>query len=259
MAEGLGRGLQSLAQRFESARRLLVCLDATSLRSGEARPPLGARAAGVASLGAPCPLHCDPSLRSPATRQTPEGALLRIAAVLVVIALAVAGCGTDSYESSTHDAQRLVPELADLPPGFSLDPAESFPFPTSKILAEPFSASSSAIIRRERLYGYQAAFTSPRGRAIECTAAVYRSSAGASNVFRLRTQSIAAFLAESGGHSLSVGKIGEETYASHMELPASLDGIAWRFRNVLSTCVGPLAEIRVVARAQQGRIARALG
>jgi hypothetical protein len=185
---------------------------------------------------------------------------MRIAAVLLAIAFAptVTGCGPDSYESSTHDAQGLVPELSDLPSGFDLDPAESFPVPTSKILAEPFSASSSAIIRRERLYGYQAAFTSPRGHPIECTAAVYRSSAAARKVFRLRTQSVASFVAESGGRSLRVRKIGEETYASRFYAgTASYEGVAWRFRNVLSTCIGPLAEILVVARAQQARIAHA--
>lgn len=180
--------------------------------------------------------------------------------VVVSAVLVLAGCGTDSYESSTHNAQRLVPELSDLPSGFSLDPAESFPVPTSKILADPFSDGSSALIRRERLYGYQAAFTSPRGHAIECTAAVYRSSAAARKVFRLRTKSVTAFVGESGGHSPRVGKIGEETYASHLDLgPASHDGVAWRFRNVLSTCIGSLPEILVIARAQQARIARALG
>lgn len=180
--------------------------------------------------------------------------------VVVSAVLVLAGCGTDSYESSAQNAERLVPQLSDLPSGFSLDPAESFPVPTSKILADPFSTGSSALIRRERLYGYQAAFTSPRGHAIECTAAVYRSSAAARKVFRLRTQSVAAFVAASGGRSLSIGKIGEETYASRLKLgPASHDGIAWRSRNVLSTCVGPLAESLLVARAQQARIARALG
>jgi len=180
--------------------------------------------------------------------------------VVVTAVLVLAGCGTDPYESSTHDAERLVPQLADLPPGFSLDPAEAFPVPTSSILAEPFSASSSAIIRRERLSGYKAAFTSPRGHAIECSAAVYRSSAAAHDVFRLRTRSVAAFVGESDGHSLRVGKIGEEAYVSHLDLgTAAYDGVEWRFGNVLSTCVGRLPEILMIARIQQTRIARTLG
>jgi hypothetical protein len=183
----------------------------------------------------------------------------------IMLAVVVAGCGTHPYESSTHDAQRLVPQLADLPPGFSLDPAESFPVPTSKILAEPpFSASLSAIIRRERLSGYQAAFTSPRGRPIECSAAVYRSSAAARKLYRLRTQSVSAYVADLGGRSVRVTKIGEETSASRFKGgSASYFGIAWRYRNVLSNCVSgqgtPRAEVLVVARAQQERIESVLG
>jgi hypothetical protein len=180
-----------------------------------------------------------------------------------MLAVVVAGCGTHPYESSTHDAQRLVPQLADLPPGFSLDPAESFPVPTSKILAEPpFSASLSAIIRRERLSGYQAAFTSPRGRPIECSAAVYRSSAAARKVYRLRT---ASFVAEFHARSLRAPTIGEETLASRFEGgQASYLGVTWRYRNVLSTCVSgegssPRADMIVVARAQQERIESVLG
>jgi hypothetical protein len=105
VAEWLGRGLQSLVQRFESARRLITVL---------------------------------------------------------VFALVVAACGAP--EQSGLDAQQLVLQLSDLPPGYNLNSAESFPVRTSKILAEPFSASSSAIVRRERLSGYQAAFKSPLGQ-----------------------------------------------------------------------------------------------
>ena len=191
-------------------------------------------------------------------------ALASLAALLGILALTVAGCGTPTYESSTHDAQRLVPELSDLPPGFSLDPAESFPVPTSKILAEqPYSASSSAIIRRERLSGYRAAFTSPLGLPIECTAALYRSSASAREVYRLWTQSVASFVAETGGYPLPVPTIGEETHAHRFALGRTqYVGVGWRYRDVLSTCItggstttSPMAEILVVARAQQRRIA----
>ena len=157
--------------------------------------------------------------------------------------------------SSSFRSSRIFPA------GFSLDPAESFPVPTSKILAEPFSAGSSAIIRRERLSGYQAAFTSPLGHPIECTAAVYRSSAAARNVYRLRT--VASFVAELGGRSLPVPEIGEETDAHRFDIGrAEYHGVAWRHRDVLSTCVGSgsststMAEILIVARAQQARIAR---
>ncbi len=184
---------------------------------------------------------------------------------MLVIALVVAACGApeqSGLDAQELLAQQLLPQLSDLPAGFSVDPAESFPVPTSKILAEPFSASSSAIIRRERLSGYQAAFTSPLGHPIECTAAVYRSSAAARKVYRLRTQSVAAFVAETGGHSLPVPTIGEETHAHRLALGGvPYVGVAWRHRDVLSTCVADgytmpsLEELLVVARAQQRRIA----
>ncbi|MET0938835.1 MAG: hypothetical protein ABWY51_06405 [Gaiellaceae bacterium] len=172
----------------------------------------------------------------------------------MLLTLAVAACGT---QEQREPAAQLVPQLSDLPPGFNLDPAESFPVPTSKILAEPFSASSSAIIRRERLSGYQAAFTSPLGHPIECSAAIYRSSASARKVYRLRTRSVNAFVVE----VLRVTRIGEETQAARFDFGAAQYlGVAWRFRNILSGCVAggssPRAEILVVARAQQRRIAQ---
>jgi hypothetical protein len=163
------------------------------------------------------------------------------------------------------DAQLLVPQLSDLPRGFNLIPAESFPIPTSKILADPWSASSSAIIQRERISGYQIAFTSPQAARLECTAAVYRSSAAARKVYRLRTTSVAAFVARASGRSLPAATIGDESNAHRFQLGTSAYlGVAWRFRNVLSTCItggfttSPMAEILVVARAQQARIAQVL-
>jgi hypothetical protein len=135
---------------------------------------------------------------------------------VLVFALVVAACGAP--EQSGLDAQQLVLQLSDLPPGYNLNSAESFPVRTSKILAEPFSASSSAIVRRERLSGYQAAFKSPLGQPIECTAAVYRSSAAARKVYRLRTTSVASFVAELGRRSLPIPEIGEETHASGFDI-----------------------------------------
>ena len=177
-----------------------------------------------------------------------------------MLALVVAACGT--ADQRELDAQQLVPQLSDLPEGFNLVPAESFSIPTSKVLADPWSASSSAIIRRERLSGYQASFTTPEAQHIACSAALYRSSASARKVYRLRTTSAASFVAELGGRSLPVPEVGEETHASRFDVgSAQYLGVAWRFRNVLSTCVAggfstsPMAEILVVARAQQRRIA----
>jgi hypothetical protein len=181
----------------------------------------------------------------------------------VLLAFALSGCSDEPYESRTHDAQRFVPQQSDLPAGFNVNLAESFPLPTSKILAEPpFSPSSAAIVRRERVSGYQAAFTSPRGQTVLCSAAVYRSRAGARTVYRLRTASAAAFVAAAAGGSLRVERIGEETRAIRFEAgPAKYFGVAWRFRNVLSTCVTSPSgrqEMTTVALAQQARIAQVL-
>jgi hypothetical protein len=78
----------------------------------------------------------------------------------------------------------------------------------------------------------------------------------------LRTTSAASFVAELGGRSLPIPEVGEETHASRFDIgSAQYLGVAWRFRDVLSTCVAggfstsPMAEILVVARAQQRRIA----
>ncbi len=181
--------------------------------------------------------------------------------VLALLALVVAACGR---QEQSEPAEQLVPQLSDLPAGFNLVPAESFPIPTSKILAEtPSSAGAAAIIRRERLSGYQQAFTTPTAQRIECSAALYRSRASARKVYWLRTTSVASFVAELGGRSLSVAKIGEETDAHRFDVGrAEYLGVAWRYRDVLSTCVGSgsststTAEILIVARAQQARIAR---
>jgi hypothetical protein len=185
--------------------------------------------------------------------------------VPLLLALVVSGCGTS--ERDGLDAERFVPRLDDLPAGFNLVLAESFPVPTSKILHEskifddPWSASSADLIRRERIAGYQIAFTSPQAVQIHCSVAIYRSGAAARNVYRLRTKSAAAFVAEAGGRSTATARIGEVTDAHRFAVGrVPYLGLAWRFRRVLSTCVAAsarsrMAEILVVARAQQARIA----
>ena len=58
-------------------------------------------------------------------------------------------------------------------------------------------------------------------------------------------------------------EIGEETDAYRFDIGGNeYVGVAWRYRDVLSTCGGngsstsTMAEILIVARAQQARIAR---
>lgn len=163
------------------------------------------------------------------------------------------------------DARLLVVQLSDLPIGYNLVPAETFPIPLSKVLSDPWSASSSPIVRRERLSGYQIGFSTPEAERIECSAAVYRSTSAARAVYRLRTRSAAAFLAELGGRSLPAANIGEETDVVRFDIRGSQHlGVAWRFRNVLASCVtaglSPPDEAQMVrvARMQQQRIGTTL-
>jgi hypothetical protein len=180
----------------------------------------------------------------------------------------VAGCGTP--ERQGLDTEQFVPRLADLPAGFNLVLAESFPIPTteilhdSKIFDDPQSMGLAELIRRERISGYQIAFTSPRARQIQCSVAIYRSGAAARQVYRLRAKRVAAFVVEAGGRLMTTARIGEETDAHRFALGrVAYRGLTWRFRNVLSSCTTAggepsLAEILVAARAQQARIASAL-
>ncbi len=143
-------------------------------------------------------------------------------------ALLLAGCGGGDDEASraltgpeheaglepTRDPKYLVPQLSDLPARFSLVPGETFPTPLAWVLADPWSAGYAAVIRRERVAGYQTSFWNPVHERIECSAAVYRSSSGAGRVFRLRNERFRAFLAvRESGRPADVERIGEETTA----------------------------------------------
>jgi len=207
VAEWLGRGLQSLVQRFESARRLPAVLG------------LGLVLAGCGEAGEPKP------------------------------------------GSSQPDARLLVVQLSDLPPRFSLVPAESFPVSLATVLAEPWSAGVRDIVEGERVSGYQMAFSSPRARHIQCNAAVYRSTSGAAEVFAARGAHFAEFAAATGGGRVTAETLGEETRTFRYRLrgPRAIT-VSWRSRNVLSSCTtvssAPhVAELLLAARAQQRRIA----
>jgi hypothetical protein len=184
----------------------------------------------------------------------------------------LAGCsGSDSERQakreSTPDPKYLVPQLSDLPTRFSIVPGETFPTPLSWVLADPWSAGAAAVIRRDRVAGYQTSFWSPESGRIDCSAAVYRSNSGASDVFRHRVTRFRAFVAV--GHNRpprSVWRIGDETAAFRFELGRSKGlAVAWRYRNVLASCTkmrpsaADLRQIVAVALAQQERISAAVG
>lgn len=195
------------------------------------------------------------------------------AALIAAIALAVAACGggdgraQEAGREPTPDPKHLVAQLSDLPAGFSLVPGERFRTRLANVLADPWSAGHEDLIRRERVAGYQTAFWSPESGRIECAAAVYRSSRGAGEVFRLRNRGFEAFLAAGAvGRATGVERIGDQTKAYRYEIGhAKAVTVAWRYQNVLASCtalgLGPddLRQIVGVALAQQQRIAGALG
>jgi hypothetical protein len=206
---------------------------------------------------------------------------LRSASILGLIiasALVLSACAGDSGASRatdstaaedepTPDPKHLLVQPSDLPFRVSPVPGERIPVPLASVLADPWSAGGTDIIRRERVAGYEASFWSPQRQRIECAAAVYRSRTGAREVFRLRSKRFEAFLAASkSGRPTSVERIGDETHAYRYELGrSSALTLTWRYRNVLASCgtmgarPADLRLILLLAVAQQARIAQALG
>lgn len=189
---------------------------------------------------------------------------MRIAALLVVIALGLAGCGGSVQREvdsvAAPDASQLVVQLADLPAGYDLVPAESFPVSTEKVLRLPWRAQAAELIRRERLSGYQNSFVSPSQTRLECNTAVYRSPAAAKDVYRAQS------LPRAQAARFGFPPIGEESEAAWFRLgDVRYYAVTWRFRSVVAGCVtgrwfdgSPKDDLRTVAEAQQRRIAGVL-
>ncbi len=187
--------------------------------------------------------------------------------------LLAAACGSQSPAGSAPDATdlpdppNLVVHLADLPAGFTPVPGESLRTPLEWVLADPWSVGARALIRRERVGAYQRSFWTRDRERIECSAALYRSSRGARQVFGLRTGRFGAFAATHlNGRWTRVPRIGDQSTALRAE-GGGWRGLAvlWRYRAVLSSCT--TASLRAatmrwtveLARLQQKRIADALG
>lgn len=168
----------------------------------------------------------------------------------------------------TPDPQNLVPELSDLPTGYSIDRQNT----GARTLAEALrntTPEQAAVIKRERVDGYEVTYESPNLRVITCSATVYRSSEGAEEIFRMGVERLPEAARKEGEtfERASIDEsIGEETAAFNGEAQgASVFVVVWRDRNVIGLCGGgglvatdPTETIRV-AHAQQGRIAEALG
>ena len=135
--------------------------------------------------------------------------------------------------------------------------------PLSWVLRDPWNAGVRSLIRRERVAGYEISFWTPEHERVECEAAVYRSTAGASRVFGQRYRSFEEFVAQLGGRSTRISRIGQDTAAFRTagRLGNGLV-VVWRYRNVLARCasLNPSSrqETILLARLQQRRITRAL-
>lgn len=156
--------------------------------------------------------------------------------------------------------------LSDLPARFTLVPGETHPTPLTAVLAEPRSAGVADVIRREHVAGYQTAFQSPEAGTLQCTAAVYRSVAGARDVFRHQARHFTAFAASRARRARRVERIGDETRAFTYTF-GSANGLtmAWRYHNIVASCISvshDLSDLALLTRiglAQQARIAAVTG
>jgi hypothetical protein len=166
----------------------------------------------------------------------------------------------------TPDPKHLVVELSVLPAGFTIVPGESVPTPLASVLADPTSAGHADLIERGRVAGYQAQYRGPESETIECGAAVYRSSNGAREVFRLRTERLGSLLSTwLKGQWRPVRRIGDATRAYRFQMRRSKGlTVTWRYRNVLASCTSlglgaaNMSQVVGFAVAQQERISEAL-
>ena len=181
-------------------------------------------------------------------------------------ALVLSACGgghpTEQAEREPlPDPKYLVAKASDFPIRFSLVPAETYPTSLASVLADPLSAGLEAVIRRERVAGYQTAFRSPEAGQIECSAAVYRSDDGADETFGHRLRRFEALFGARSRQLPMIERVGDETAAFRFD-SGRLRGltVAWRYRYVLAACttlrthVDDFRTLVSVALAQQQRI-----
>jgi hypothetical protein len=211
----------------------------------------------------------------------------RLALLLLAMA-ALAGCGGGSDESATTTAEAtttteeatteasanaqldpklLVAQLSDLPTGYSIDQEETGPTGLQRALQDK-TPEEAALVRAERVAGYEILFESPKLRAIYCSAVVYRTTGGAEELYRLGVDQISATAKKEGGKAERASiseELGDERAAFNVEMEGlSSFMVVWRDENVIGVCVGggPLAtdpaETVLIAQAQQERMAAAL-
>lgn len=170
-------------------------------------------------------------------------------------------------DEATPNPEDLVAQLSDLPTGYSVDAEGTGPRSLAEAL-ENTTPEQAALVKRERIEGYEVTFESPNLAVISCSATVYRSSDGAKEVYRLGVERAPTAAKETGGKLEPASleeTIGDETAAFTGEFDgASIFTVVWRDRNVNGFCASgrflatdPQQTVRV-AQAQQARISTAL-
>jgi len=199
---------------------------------------------------------------------------------MLVLALALlgAGCGDDNDSagstttttettSAAPAPEELVARQSDVPDGFAADPGRTG-VRGVEVAIEGLTPEQVDVVRRERVAGYQATFTSPSEGVITCTAARHLTSDGAQEVADIGVDHFEASLREEGPAptSFDVGDaVGDESWAFTFE-SGGVDGflVLWRDENVLGSCTGVGAvasdpsSIVAIARAQEERISSEL-
>jgi hypothetical protein len=168
---------------------------------------------------------------------------------------------------STPDPKYLVVRLSDLPPGFSLVAGETIPTRLESVLGDPGSTGIAVAIRRERISGFQTSVWSPERGRFECGVALYRSRAGAKEIFALRRARLRGFVRVSlRGRLTPVESLGDEATVGRFTAGRfDVLAVSWRHRNVLVSCstldsgAADPKQLMTVVRAQQKRIATMLG
>jgi hypothetical protein len=170
--------------------------------------------------------------------------------------------------ASTPDPKELVAQLSDLPTGYSIDTNHTGPATLADALKD-HTPAEIALIRKERVAGYDAQFESPNLHVISCTALVYRSDQGAKELYDQGVQQVSQRAKQNGGTADPASiqeKLGDQTSAFNVTYQGvSLFTVVWRTRNVVSYCgsggyvASDPAETVRVAQAQQKRIEDALG
>lgn len=175
-----------------------------------------------------------------------------------VVVLVLAGVAALPAGAATVDPRMLVVGPADVPVDFRVDP-QSTGIRTNELDAKEFPETRALFRRWHRITGYQAAYERGDAR-IVARADVFRGADGARRlVDRIDLEIRKSGL---GGQTRSRAVLGGGGWLYAAPRLGGYTVVAWRYRRVAATLVAvrlPTARMVALARAQQRRIAAALG